>query len=358
VGRVKTQRNGSCFNKNRTRDVCYFGYRYAGVLIKEPKILLNNIIFSANAVFPLVILIFLGFCLKQEKLRLFKNPKEFFNQADRLVFNVALPVYIFNQIAGADIDEIFDINLVVYCVSGIILSFLLMTFITFVFIKKKSARGAFIQGAARSNYAILAAPLAGFLCDSRGTVTASLIMPFVVILFNALAVIILAVNADDPGNQNNAGRMIFGIIKNPLIIASMIALPFMIFKISFPQAIQKSIDFIANMSTPLALISLGAGIDLRVLKNKVRLSLIASIIKTAAIPAVFVVPAILLGFRDAALVVIFVLFAAPTAVASYIMAKNMKSDHELAGQVVALTTVICPVTIFAGSFVLKSLGLI
>ena len=321
--------------------------------------MLNNIIFSVNAVAPLVILILLGFCLKQEKFKLFKNPKEFFNQVDRFVFHVALPVYIFNQICGADIAEIFNIKLVIYCVSGMILSFLLMTFITPAFIKKKSARGAFIQGATRSNYAILALSLAGFLFGDTGSGTAALIMPFVVILFNALAVITLTLNADEiAGSQNSMGNMILGIIKNPLIIASIVAMPFMLFKISFPQAIQKSIDFISNTSTPLALISLGAGIDLQVLKNKAKLSLTASLFKTVISPAVFVIPAILLGFRDAPLVVIFVLFAAPTAVASYIMAKNMKSDYELAGQIVALTTVICPATIFTGTLILKSLGLI
>ena len=82
------------------------------------------------------------------------------------------------------------------------------------------------------------------------------------------------------------------------------------------------------------------------------------LVKTAVSPAVFIIPAILLGFRNEALTVIFVLFAAPTAVSSYIMAKNMRSDADLAGQILALTTVICPVTIFAGSFILKSIGVI
>jgi len=322
--------------------------------------LLNNIIYSVNAVFPLIVLIFFGFCLKQEKLGLFKNPKEFFNQIDRLVFHVALPVYIFNEIANADIQNIFNINLVVYCVSGIIISFLLLLFIVPVFIKNRPSRGAFIQGIYRTNFAILGVPLAGNLFDN-GSATAALILPFAVALFNILAVVILTVNSENPGdtqNQNNISGILLGIIKNPLIIAIIIALPFMLLKIQLPEAINKSVNYIANMSTPLALISLGSGIDLKVLKSKVKLSLIASIFKTVICPVIFVIPAILLGFRDAALVVIFVLFAAPTAVSSYIMAKNMKSDYELAGQIIVLTTIICPVTIFAGSFILKSLGFI
>lgn len=326
--------------------------------------MLNNIIFSVNTVFPIIILIFLGFCFKQEKLGLFKNPKDFFNQIDRLVFNVALPVYIFNEISGADIDNIFNINLVVYCVSGIILSFLLLTFIVPVFIKSKTSRGAFIQGIYRSNFAILGVPLAGNLFGENGSAAAALILPFAVALFNILAVVILTINRDSRENTanienpNGIFKIILGIIKNPLIIAVIIALPFMLLRVSLPEVMQKSVNYIANMSTPLALISLGAGIDLRVLKNKVKLSLIASVLRTVVCPVIFAIPAVLLGFRDAALVVIFVLFAAPTAVSSFIMAKNMKSDYELAGQIVVLTTIICPATVFIGSFILKSMGLI
>lgn len=326
--------------------------------------MLDNIIFSVNAVFPLIILMLLGFCLKQGKPGLLKNPKEFFNQADRFVFHVALPVYIFREIANADVKNIFNINLVIYCVSGIILSFFLLFLIVPVFIKKKTSGGAFIQGVYRSNFAILGVPLAGNLFGGNGSATAALILPFAIPLFNILAVIILTINSensenlDNPENLGNILKIIFGIITNPLIIAIVIAVPFMLFRISLPEVMQKSVDYIANMSTPLALISLGAGIDLQVLKSKVKLSIIASVFRTVICPVIFVVPAILLGFRDAALVVIFVLFAAPTAVSSYIMAKNMKSDYELAGQIVVLTTIICPVTVFAGSFILKSMGLI
>jgi len=327
----------------------------------------DNIIFSINAVFPLVILILLGFILKQKKLRLFKEPKNFFDQIDRLVFNVALPVYIFNDIYSAKIENIFNIKLVIFCVSGIVISFFLLILLTPLFIKNKASRGAFIQGVYRSNFAILGVPLAGNLFGDMGSSTAALILPFAIPLFNVLAVTILTVNsnnsdntanAQNPKSQNNVRKIVLGIIKNPLIISIILALPFVLFKIALPAVIEKSVNYVSNTSTPLALISLGAGIDLQVLKSKVRLSLIAAVFRTMICPLLFVVSAVLFGFRDAALVTVFVLFAAPTAVSSYIMAKNMNSDYELAGQIVVLTTLICPLTVFIGSLILKSFGLI
>ncbi|MCL2095462.1 MAG: AEC family transporter [Oscillospiraceae bacterium] len=323
--------------------------------------MLDSIIFSVNAVFPLVIMMILGFCLKQRKTGLFKNPKEFFSEIDKFVFHVALPTYIFSELYGAEVGDIFNINLVIYCMSGLLLAFFILILTAPVFIKKRASRGAFIQGVCRPNFALLGVPLAGNLFGDSGLKTAALILPFALPLFNALAVIILAVNSDDNHNskkRETVRRIILGIVKNPLIIALFLAVPFMLLKISFPFAIQKSIGYVAGTAAPLALISLGAGVEFEVLKGKIKLSLVASLLKTAVCPAVFVVPAVLLGFRDAALVVIFVLFAAPTAVGSYIMAKNMRSDYELAGQIVAVTTIICPFTVFAGSLILKSLELI
>ena len=68
--------------------------------------------------------------------------------------------------------------------------------------------------------------------------------------------------------------------------------------------------------------------------------------------------AALLGFRDASLGVILILFGAPTAVSSYIMAKKMGNDGELAAQILLLTTFLCMLTIFGGIFIIKSIGLI
>ena len=265
---------------------------------------------------------------------------------------------MFHEIVSVKMENILDVKLIIYCVSGIAASFLLLLCLVPVFIKNKRQKGAFIQGAYRSNFAILGVPLAGSFFGPVGSGTAALVLPFAVILFNILAVAVLAMNAENSDNTGIVGKIVSGIIKNPLIIAIALAMPFMFLEISFPPLIKKSMDYIANMSMPLALISLGAGIDLQILKSKVKLSPAASLLRTVLCPVIFVTPAVLLGFRDAALVVIFVLFSAPTAVSSYIMAKNMKSDYELAGQIVALTTVICPVTVFLGSFVLKSLGLI
>ena len=67
---------------------------------------------------------------------------------------------------------------------------------------------------------------------------------------------------------------------------------------------------------------------------------------------------ILLGFRSYDLGALFVLFSAPTAVSSYVMAKNMSGDGDLASQVILVTTFFSMFTITLGIYLLKSFALI
>ena len=76
------------------------------------------------------------------------------------------------------------------------------------------------------------------------------------------------------------------------------------------------------------------------------------------LPIIAVTAAVLVGLRGPSLGVVLICFGAPTAVSSYIMAKKMDNDHELAAQILLLSTFVCVFTILIGIFTLKSLMLI
>ena len=65
-----------------------------------------------------------------------------------------------------------------------------------------------------------------------------------------------------------------------------------------------------------------------------------------------------LGFTGTSLGCVFIVFGGPAAVSSYIMAKQMKSDHELASQILLISTLMSLFTMFAGIFILRTTGLI
>ena len=67
---------------------------------------------------------------------------------------------------------------------------------------------------------------------------------------------------------------------------------------------------------------------------------------------------LLLGFRGESIVVALIIFGAPVAMLTYTMAVGMQADDELAGTLVAITSVLSIVTMFFFIFVLKQFAFI
>jgi len=318
--------------------------------------MLDNFIYSVNVILPVFIIVILGFILGRTKFL----GEGFIDPAEKVVFKIALPVMLFLEVAGAEKLSGGDVRLITFCVVAVTAAFLLVSLGAFLFVKKEY-RGSFVQGASRSNFAVLGIPLAISMFGDAGGVAIALVMPFVIVMFNAYSVIILSLFANG-GEQVRIReilkKLFFNIVTNPLIIAVILALPVLYFDIELPVFANRSLEYISAMTTPLSLICLGANFKLSAVKGRVGTALAATALKLVVLPAAAVTVAALLGFRNEALGTIFILFGAPSAVSSYIMARNMKNDSDLAAQILLFTTMLCLFTVFSGVFLLKTLALI
>ena len=313
--------------------------------------------YSLNAVAPIVILVLLGVILKKTGM----VNDAFTAVSEKVVFKVALPVMLFLEVAQSSLSEALDLRLIGFCLVSVTAAFLTVTFLTPLFIRERGKCGSFIQGACRSNFAILGVPLAENLFGDSGTACIAIVMPFVILMFNVYSVIILSVFSNSHENRLDIAAVkgiLKNIVTNPLIISVILALPFLIWQWEIPAIPLKSLVYLKNLTTPLALICLGANFRLESMKGRAGTAVASTLIKTVFLPAVMVILAALFGLRNESLGVILILFGAPTAVSSYIMAKNMDNDHELAAQILLFTTILCAFTIFTGIFVLKNLNLI
>ena len=319
---------------------------------------LSNFLYSVNAVVPIVLLVALGFFLR----RIGFLTDEFTSVGESVVFKAALPALLFLDVAGGDLSTALSHgDLVVYCIVTVTATFLLSSLLVPLILKDRRQCGAFVQGMCRSNFAVLGIPLAENMFGESGLAAVAVVMPFVILMFNAYSVIVLS--AFEPKEERAApGQTALSILKNivtnPLIIAVILALPLMIWHIELPTVLDKSIGYLGDLATPLALICLGANFKPETIRGNLKCVLFSSLGKIVLLPAVFVTLAALLGFRGEALGVILILFGAPSAVSSYIMARKMKSDAELAAQIMLTTTMFCVFTIFAGIFILRSFNLI
>ena len=319
--------------------------------------MLSNLTYSVNAILPIFLLAVFGALLK----KFGKISDAFIETADWLVFRIALPVMLFLEVAGSSLAESLDVRLILFLVVSVTITFLTVSVVAALTVRDKSKRGALIQGSCRSNFAILGVPLAVNMFGDAGGEVIAIAIPFVILMFNSYSVVILSVFSADGDKKLNRDTLL-GILKNivtnPLIIGIAIALPFMLFEIELPAAANKTLTYLSNLTTPLALISLGANFRTESLKGRVGYALIGALMKTIILPAAAVTAAVLVGLRGPSLGVVLICFGAPTAVTSYIMAKKMGNDHELAAQILLLSTMVCAMTIFLGIFILRTFALI
>jgi predicted permease len=84
----------------------------------------------------------------------------------------------------------------------------------------------------------------------------------------------------------------------------------------------------------------------------------SSAVKVIILPIILTIGAYYFGYRNIDLGIMFVLFACPTAIVSFIMAEAMGVNSKLAGNIVLISTVASVFTIATGIVILKELSLI
>ena len=130
------------------------------------------------------------------------------------------------------------------------------------------------------------------------------------------------------------------------------------FDLSFPRVVNKTLSSIASLTTPLALLVIGAGFEGRKAIKKIRPTILATTIKLIIQPMIFLPLAVYLNFSADKLIAALIMLGAPTTATSYMMAKNMNHEGTLSSSIVVLTTLMSAFTITFWIFILKSLNYI
>lgn len=312
---------------------------------------MDNLIISLNVVLPLFFAMALGYALK----RLGMCDAGALKTINKLVFKVFLPLYLFYSIYSTDLSVAFSPKVMIFSAGGILIWFLALMFVIPLIEKDNAKRGVMVQGMFRSNFVLFGLPVAISLCGEDKIGTTSLLMGIVVPVYNVLAVITLEVFR---GGKPSIKKIIIGIVKNPLIIASVLGVLFYLLKIDLPYAVEKTVVDFGKVATPLALMALGGEFRFSKVKGDIKQLMVSVAGKLIIAPLFMVTAGVLLGFRNEILVPILLMSGAPTAVSSYTMAQQMGGDGELAGEIVVFTTGLSIVTIFVWVFALKQLNFI
>ncbi|MFI3226089.1 MAG: AEC family transporter [Clostridia bacterium] len=312
---------------------------------------MDNIIFSANIVLPLLVVMIAGNLTKRIGLLDEKS----ISSGNNLVFKIFLSTLVFCNIYSSDFANLKAVGLFSYVAIMIILSFAVSTVFAVLFEKENKRRGVMVQGLARTNYAMLGIPLLGLLFEGQDVALGSLLVAVVIPLYSIFTVAALTYF----GSKNSSFKSIMkSIFKNPLIIGSILGLSFAFLGIKIPGFLYDGLVQVGSIATPLALFLLGATFEMKAIKNVMRPLIAVLLGRLFILPAIAVGIGAMLGFRDIELGCILITFAAPTAATSYTMAVQMGGDGELASTIVIFTSAFCMFSLFLFILALKTFALI
>ncbi len=260
---------------------------------------------------------------------------------------------LFNNVRNSDFSAMDSGKLLLFGGASVVFLFLLYMLTVPRVLKDRRQTATAIQCMHRSNFVLLGMAYAEQLCGPENVGPVSLLICIVTPLFNLLAVITFELLR---GGKIHFGQILWKILKNPLIIATILGGLCALFKIRFPEYLDKPMKALGSAATPLAMVLVGASLTLKSLEKNKKLVLGVSAVKLLLSPLLIVPAAVLMGFRGAALVGIMTAMAGPTAVVSVSMSYELGGDGELAAEIVATTSLLSLVTMFLWVLALRGMG--
>lgn len=314
---------------------------------------MDNFIFSLNATVPIFVVIFVGWLLKQKGML----TEEFVNVSNKFCFKIALPILLLRDISSAKIKEEFNLTFVLYCAIVTTICFFAIWIFAEIFVKEKESIGAFVQASYRGSAAVLG--IAFILNIYSDVGMAPMMIVSAVPLYNIYAVIILSLKGEGAKADKKQLKATFlNICKNPIILGILLGLVLSLLEVDFPVIVDKTLSNFSALSTPLALLSIGAGFNHKKALAKVKYVVMTSVIKLVLQPAIFLPLAVMLGLREKELVAVIIMLGSPTTASCYIMAKNMNNDADLTAGSILVSTLFSTFTITFWIYMAKSMGYI
>ena len=331
---------------------------------------------AVNAILPIILLILLGYGLRQRGFL----TEAFLKNGNKLTFRVLLPVTLFLNVYNIESFDKINWPVVLYCVGMVCLIFLLGTVTLARATRVPQRKGVLLQSFFRSNFAIIGLPLASALGGEEALAVTSVISAFTIPVFNILAVVALPVYTGDQGGKKpSVGGMVRSICSNYMIIGTLLGLlaliPRLVQVTRFGEAVfslredlpylYSALSQLKAVTTPFALLVLGGQFSFSALRGMAREITVGTLGRIVIAPALGIGAALLLS-RYTTLIrfgvdeypALVALFGSPVAVSSAIMAGEMGNDEQLATQLVVWTSLLSVITVFCTVCLLLAGGLL
>ena len=281
---------------------------------------------------PDFLLILLGFLL----VRYSALNKDVWTAAEKLVYYLLFPSLLFHSINKTNFDWAGTSDMLIVAIIAFLSAMVLGFASKWLFKPSDLSFSSGVQTSFRFN-SYIGFAAAGRLGGEEGVAMMALISGCLVPIANAIAVWTLA--------KNSETHIFKEIIKNPLIIATVLGLTTNLLGLTMPESIAMSLQRLGSASIALGLLSVGAG--LMWIKSKRDGALITywTVVKLIACPAIALTVGRYFELPPAQLTNVVLFAALPTATSAYVLVNRMKGDGALVAVCISVMTILAAITL-------------
>lgn len=314
---------------------------------------MESIMIGLNAVFPLTVYMAAGMIARKMKM----VGETTLTEMNKATFRVFMFCLIFMNSYEVDAGSIFTAEngrVLVLALSAVAVILALSLFISGKLTDSVKKQAVITQACYRSNLVLFGLPITISIFGEGNLGVVSILIAIMVPIYNIIAVFLLEHASDLQRKQKN---MLIPVLKNPLVLGSVLGLALSLCQIRLPSLIENTISAMGKVATPLAFFILGGSLVISDVRRNGRCIAAVCTARLVAVPAAVLGIAVLLGMRGLPLAGLLGAFASPVAVSSFTMAKEMETEPGLAGGLVAVITLASLVTMFCWIAGLNSMGL-
>jgi hypothetical protein len=251
---------------------------------------------------------------------------------------------IFLSISKASLKTEFNIGVLLITLVSVLATFFIVWGVGSRLHIRHRQLGTLVQCSFHGNLGYIGLAVAYYFLGTEGFTRAGIIAGFVIILQNFLAVVVLQLNIDNIPVKNNKLNMVWKILGNPIILAAIAGILFSMTEIPIPLVVDRSLSIMSNLAFPLALLIIGASLSFSSMRLRILSVFATDAVKLILLPALGFALFSLFGLKPQDYLPGLILLASPTAIITYVMAKEMNGDTDLAVAAVSTCTMLSAVT--------------
>lgn len=290
-----------------------------------------------NAILPIFVLVVLG----NIALRTGFLPESFWSQAEKATYYVLFPALLIENLATAKVSYGSAGWMVLFALVTPLLAALLCYAVAPWLKLNGPDFTSFFQGGVRFNTFIGLALVTATL-PTQAISLAAVMIAVMIPLINLLCI---AVFVRHTHGKTSTKAFLLAIAKNPLIEACLIGIALNQLAIPLPSVLLNSLQKLGQMSLPIGLLAVGAGLQFKALRSSGTSLLWASAVKLVVLPALLYALSTLLQM-DTMLKAVVVMFAAlPTASSAYILARQLGGNAPMMAVLITGETLFSLITL-------------